>query len=231
MSEDEPLYQIGICPNCPPNTRQQFLFATEESSEPITEFGELVAFEQLEVFSLFRCLRCESILLYRTEACAPTGIRPDELDYYAGDGVARLNPDQFQELSRLLHSTKDESSKESILDPSTPETVQRCYEIGTKVRPISIDLYALQLRKTLEAICKDLGAPDQLESGRRAMLWQQIDALKEQNVVGSFIRDAAHKLKDISNTGAHYSESTVTEGDIRKLEHLLRLITSFVYGS
>jgi hypothetical protein len=109
--------------------------------------------------------------------------------------------------------------------------VKRCYEIGTKVRPISKDLYALQLRKTLEAICKDLGAPDQLESGKRAMLWQQIDALKENNVVGSFISDAAHKLKEISNTGAHYSESTVTDGDIRKLEHLLGLITSYVYGS
>ncbi len=227
MSEDEPLYQIGICPNCPAQTQQQFLFATEESSGPMTDLGKLVAYKQLEIFSLFRCVRCESILFYCTMPETTAGIRFDELDYYAVEGVARLTTAQFQELSSLLHSTKDES----ILDSSTPELVKRCYEIGTKVRPISKDLYALQLRKTLEAICKDLGAPDQLESGRRAMLWQQIDALKEKNVVGSFICDAAHKLKEISNNGAHYSESTVTDGDIRKLEHLLRLITSYVYGS
>jgi hypothetical protein len=230
MCEEESLYQIGICPNCPADSQQQYLFGTEESSGPVTDQGILVAYEQLEVFSLFRCMRCASILFYETSPETPAGVRFDELDYFAAEGVGRINTAQFLELSTLLHST-NEASKESILDPSTPEMVKRCYEIGTKVRPISKDLYALQLRKTLEAICKDLGAPDQLESGKRAMLWQQIDALKEKNVVGSFISDAAHKLKEISNTGAHYSESTVTDGDIRKLEHLLGLITSYVYGS
>ena len=230
MSDDEPLFQIDVCPNCPTGTRQQFLFATEESSGPITELGELIAYAELEVFSLFRCLRCQSILFYRTEACAPSGIRYDELDYYAGDGVARLNPDQFQELSRLLYSTKDETSLKLILDPFTPEPVKQCYEIGLKVRPISKDLYALQLRKALEAVCRDKGASDRLASGKRAMLWQQIDELEKQNVVGEFISKAAHELKEISNTGAHYSERTVSEKDIRKLEHLLALITSYVYG-
>jgi hypothetical protein len=160
----------------------------------------------------------------------PTGIRFDELDYYAAEGVARLTTAQFLELSSLLYSTKDESSKESILDPSTPEFVKRCYETGTRVRPISKDLYALQLRKTLEAVCKDKGASERLASGKRAMLWQQIDELEKQNVVGAFISRAARELKEISNTGAHYSERTVTDGDIRKLEQLLGLITSYVYG-
>jgi hypothetical protein len=63
------------------------------------------------------------------------------------------------------------------------------------------------------------------------MLWQQIDELEKQNVVGEFISKAAHELKDISNTGAHYSERTVTDGDIRKLENLLALITNYVYGN
>jgi hypothetical protein len=230
MSDDEPLYQIGICPNCPADTRQQFLFATEESSGPITNLGQLVAYEQLEVFSLFRCVRCESILSYNTMPETTTGIRFDELDYYAAEGVARLTSAQFLELSSLLYSTKDES-KESILNPSTPQLVKRCYEIGTRVRPISKDLYALQLRKTLEAVFKDKGASERLASGKRAMLWQQIDELEKQNVVGAFISKAAHELKEISNIGAHYTERTVTDGDIRKLEHLLALITDYVYGS
>src|SRR5439155_5668447 len=118
---------------------------------------------------------------------------------------------QFLELSSLLYSTRDKSSKISILDPSTPELVKHCYEIGTLVRPISTDLYALQLRKTLEAVCKDKGASERLTSGKRAMLWQQIDELEKQNVVGAFISKAAHELKEISNTGAHYSERTVTD--------------------
>jgi hypothetical protein len=231
MSEDEPLYQIGICPNCPEDSRQQFLYGTEESSGPVTDLGVLVAYKQLEVFSLFRCLRCESILFYDTMPATSTGVRFDELDYYAAEGVARLTRAQFLELSNLLYSTKDDLSKGSILDSATPEPVKRCYETGRQVRSISKDLYALQLRKTLEAVCKDKGASERLASGKRAMLWQQIDELEKQNVVGEFISKAAHELKEISNTGAHYSELTVTDGDVRKLEHLLGLITTYVYGS
>lgn len=62
------------------------------------------------------------------------------------------------------------------------------------------------------------------------MLWQQIDELGKQNLVGEFICKAAHELKAISNSGAHYSELGVPEVDIRKLEHLLGLITNYVYG-
>jgi hypothetical protein len=231
MSRDELLYQIGICKNCPTDTRQEFLFATEESSGPVTDLGQLVGYQNLEIFSLFRCVRCESILLYNTMPETTAGIRFDELNYYAAEGVARLTTAQFLELSSLLYSSRDESSKYSILDPATPELVKSCYEIGIRVRPISKDLYALQLRKALEAVCKDKGASERLPSGKRAMLWQQIDELEKENVVGSFIADAAHKLKEISNTGAHYSDRPVSDGDIRKLEHLLGLISGFVYGS
>jgi hypothetical protein len=62
------------------------------------------------------------------------------------------------------------------------------------------------------------------------MLWQQIDELGKRNIVGEFIAKVAHELKEISNTGAHYSEREVTQSDIRKLEHLLALITNYVYS-
>ena len=61
------------------------------------------------------------------------------------------------------------------------------------------------------------------------MLWQQIDELETQGVVSNFISKAAHELKDISNTGAHYSEKSVSDADIRKLESLLFLIANHVY--
>jgi hypothetical protein len=232
MSTEEPLHQMGICPNCPADTQQLFLFATEEFSEPITEHGTLVAYEQSSTFSLFRCVRCESLLLYDTTWDLPGPISIEEIDDSDHVFVAKLTKAQFVELSTLLYSTKTESPKEkSILDPSTPELVRSSYEIGTRVRPISKDLYALQLRKTLEAVCQDRGASDRLASGKRAMLWQQIDELEKQNVVGEFISKAAHELKDISNTGAHYSERAVSDGDVRKLENLLALITNYVYGS
>lgn len=107
MSSNEPLFQIGICPNCPADTQQLFLFATEECSGPITRLGILEGYEQLESFSLFRCVRCESILFYETMPETQTGIRYDELDYYSAEGVSRLTPAQFLAILALQQwSTK-----------------------------------------------------------------------------------------------------------------------------
>ena len=111
-----------------------------------------------------------------------------------------------------------------MLDPSTPDCVRDCYDLGVRVRPFSNDLYAVQLRKALEAVCKDREVPE------RATLYQQIEELAKQNKAGEVISKAAHELRDVGNRGAHYSDAKVTDGDIRKLEHLLGLTTAYVYG-
>ncbi|HAF14603.1 MAG TPA: hypothetical protein DCK93_14185 [Blastocatellia bacterium] len=102
--------------------------------------------------------------------------------------------------------------------------------IAIRVKPISNDLYALQLRKTLEAICKNLGADEFLpQSGKRAMLWQRLDQLGEKHIISPLISEAARELKTLSNIGAHYSEVPVSADDIRKLEALIQLIVIYVY--
>ena len=217
--------------------------------EPAMFPGKVPRYFIVRTLSLFRCEGCKSISLRETNLSEAQVLPKD-------DWVIDLSSDEFPHSSKLLYSTpkldylrinlerlglaysdlpaeiRARFYRESPnLDPSAPESVRRCYEIGVAVRPICADLYALQLRKALEAVCKDKGAPEYLPNGKRAMLWQQIDELGKQNVVGEFICKAAHELKDISNTGAHYAERKVTEGDIRKLEHLLALITAYVYGS
>jgi hypothetical protein len=126
---------------------------------------------------------------------------------------------------------KGSDKETSISDRSTPELVRGFYDIAIQVRPISNELYAVQLRKTLEAICENLGAPRHLPSGETVKLWDQINKLGKQNVLGEFISKVAHELRAITNSGAHYSKEEVREGDIRKLELLLALITNYIYGS
>jgi hypothetical protein len=252
MANKKDFYQVGICPNCSGQTRQQFLFATNDYAQPpATPPSQYMV---VRTWSLFRCEGCRSLSLYETKLehaqFLPTGKR--------NEWLVDLRSYVFSDQCKLIYSTPalnyfkvffelldvDYSDPEQVhptmkartdrespnLDPATPETVRQCHEIGIAVRPISLDLYALQLRKTLEAVCKDVGASECLENGRRAMLWQQIEELGRRNLVGEFICKAAQELKDISNTGAHYSEDEVTHADIRKLEHLLALITMYVYG-
>lgn len=111
-----------------------------------------------------------------------------------------------------------------------PRAVRACWDLALQVKPISRDPYAVQLRKTLETICRRSGASDHLPSGKRAQLWQQIDELRAKKKVSEFIAQAASELRDISNSGAHYCAAQVSASDIRKLERLLELICEYVYG-
>src|SRR5258708_10244035 len=105
MSIDEPTYQTGICPKCPSGVVQRFLFATENRYGPITEQGRIVAYEQFETLSLFRCEKCEANLLFLTEYDAPAPISLDELSLSDPNEVAELDPTTFLEISTLVWPT------------------------------------------------------------------------------------------------------------------------------
>src|SRR5262249_33560535 len=115
MSEHEPLYQLGICPNCPADSQQLFLFATDESLEPNIEHGMLVAYERCYTYSLFRCIRCGNLMFYDTTWDLPTGISIERMDDSDPAQVAKLTKAEFFELSTLLYFTKDESPKEKSI--------------------------------------------------------------------------------------------------------------------
>lgn len=69
MCPDEPLYQIGICPDCSADAEQRLLFARDpEWFGPITERGQIVAYELIVTLSLFTCQQCRGTLLYSTQA-------------------------------------------------------------------------------------------------------------------------------------------------------------------
>jgi len=145
--------------------------------------------------------------------------------------ILELDSSEFREVSTLIYSTLKTQLVPPVPGhvPPVPESVRQCREIAIRVKPISNDLYAVQLRKTFEAVCEDKGAPKYLPNGKRAILWQRIAKPEKQNVVGQFIFTVAHELKTISNGGAHYSEVPVSGADTRKLEHLLALIIDHIY--
>ena len=248
MAKKQTFYQVGICPHCSSQTRLPFLFATNDYMEPPVFSGKIPRYMVVRTLSLFGCDGCKSVLLYGTKLEEAQILPKDEW-------VMDLSSHEFSSLCKLIYSTpelnylqinleqlglhlsdlpssvRERFYRESpIVDPATPASVKQCYEIGIAVRAISRDLYAVQLRKALEAICHDKGASEYLD-GKRLNLHQQITQLEKLNVVGEHISKAALKLKEICNRGAHYSDPDLTDSDVRKLEALLQLITSFVYGS
>jgi hypothetical protein len=213
---------IGNCPHCN-NTAPQTLQYTY-----LLEIGD----ENQEInperaYFMFACDTCNELLLYQAEfpnKDLEYREKFDEEEFFQPFVV------EYYDLFELVWPRFEKQEYKLILDASVPKSVRECYELGGRVRPLSQDLYALQLRKVLEAICKSLGADEFLpQSGKRAMLWQQIDHLRNNHILSPRISSAAHELKTLGNVGAHYSELPVSTEHIRKLEALIQLIVTYVY--
>jgi hypothetical protein len=223
MSNEEFLYHSGICPNCPTDTPQRFLFAANESSGRIFEAGKAFLEGKVETFSMFRCDGCGAILVFKT--FLEDVVDVDNPILFNPEWILDLDSDEFKTSSTPIYSTL----KKQLLHPSVPEHVRRCYETAIRVKPISNDLYALQLRKTLEALCKDKGAKGAKLVDQIDELWPQIHDPAKQKAVRNLISTAAHELREIGNFGAHDSELATTDAHAHKLRHLLELITECVY--
>jgi hypothetical protein len=66
MSKEEPLHHSGICPNCPADTDQRFLYKADERSGKYREAGKVLLYGRVEILSLFCCVGCGAILVYKT---------------------------------------------------------------------------------------------------------------------------------------------------------------------
>src|SRR6266446_5165034 len=98
MARKETFYQVGICPNCPSQTRQQFLFATNDYMEPAMFPGKVPRYFIVRTLSLFRCEGCKSISLRETNLSEAQVLPKD-------DWVVDLSGDEFPHSSKLLYST------------------------------------------------------------------------------------------------------------------------------
>jgi hypothetical protein len=97
MSNEEFRYHSGICPNCPADTMQRFLFAANESSGRHLEAGKMALHGKVETFSMFRCDGCGAILVFKT-------FRDDVVDVddpilFNPEWILDLDSDDYSELA------------------------------------------------------------------------------------------------------------------------------------
>lgn len=224
MTQDEPLFQIGIFPNCGPEAEQRFLFATEDRYCPIIEQGRIIAYDSVETLSLFRCERCGSNLLYSTTSDNPSGVSVDELDLSDPFEVAELDPATFQECSTL-----EWPLRRLALPSSVPENVRKIYEGAIKVKASSPDSFSVQIRRAIQAICINKGAKEYDQDGRHLDLVDNLRELSRSGVFPRQVTDVLHQLKYLGNIGAHGLDETVKPEIANIADELFRLLIQFIY--
>ena len=112
--------------------------------------------------------------------------------------------------------------KKRKLHESVPNTVGRFYLEALRVKDRSPSSFAVQIRRSLEAICKDRGV-----QGRN--LDQQLKQLTSQGIIPSIIAEIADELRLLGNIGAHADDLRVTSEQVQAMDDFFHLVIEYVY--
>ena len=223
MATDEPLYQIGICPNCPSDAEQRLLVTPiDEWSGPIVEHGQIEAHEFNETLSLFTCERCRGTLFYASypELPWPLPVGEESDPYW----IVKITPAQFLEDSTLLWPIKRET-----LPSSVPENIRKIYEGAIKVKASSPDSFSVQIRRAIQAICVDKGAKEYDEEGRPMKLVDMLRQLKDERIFSEQVTDVFNQFRYAGNLGAHSGDETIKPTIIEVYDEIFRLLIQYIY--
>ncbi len=139
------------------------------------------------------CETCDSVLLY--------------------DGIANDASKNWPDLVYPRNAT---------LPPSVPEAVRDIYGEAAVVKQNAPNAFAILIRKALEAICDDRGAP----SGSLAA---RLKYLAERGEIPPSLGEMTDALRVVGNTAAHGSLQPITHPMTWAIDDFFRVIVEYVY--
>jgi hypothetical protein len=105
---------------------------------------------------------------------------------------------------------------------SIPESIKQIYGEASKIKLSSPNAFAVQIRRALEALCRDRGA-----KGRN--LQEQIKDLVTREELPATFGEAADLLRHLGNTGAHADDRSIRLSQVDPLDKFFRAIVEYVY--
>lgn len=108
------------------------------------------------------------------------------------------------------------------LSLEVPRVVAEVYEEAIRIQYIAPNAFAVQIRRALEAICKDRGA-----KGRE--LAQKLKNLAERGDIPPTLVEVSEVMRVIGNSGAHLSDDPVKPWQARMLNEFFVTLVEYVY--
>jgi len=113
---------------------------------------------------------------------------------------------------------------EISLDDSVPEHISKIYEEAIRIKNIAPNAFAVQIRKGLEAICKDRGT-------KKKYLTEQIKELAEKGEIPSNLVEASDVVRLIGNIGAHANNQEVHPMQAFAINDFFKMLIEYIYVS
>ncbi len=226
MARKEKYYQVGICPHCSDDVRQEFVDGINEYSYEILDQGKRYVYGDVHTLSFFRCDGCHAIVGYRTYYADAVDI--EEAEKLDKKWVFRQNDREsdsyFKDHASLIYSTHPQAT-ERQLSHYAPEKIRKEYEQALKIKRQDPASFAMRIRRALEAICIDKGEP-----GKN--LNNDLKSLSENGIFPSIVADIAEELKLIGNAGAHIKPRKpreIGEEQVQVIDDFFHLVVTYVY--
>lgn len=110
------------------------------------------------------------------------------------------------------------------LDDSVPDRIQKIYGEAVRVKHLSPNSFAVQIRRALEALCLDRGVKD-------GVLARKLKVLSDWGEIPSILSEAGDILRLIGNVGAHADEIDVHPLQAMAIDDFFQAIVDYVYVS
>ena len=187
------LQSVGHCPHCG-NTAPQRL---------IGNCSHLHNKDGAHHFLLTQCQTCAEGITYRHIDPRNTGL---ELSH------GRFDLSQYE---LVWPSTND-------LHQCVPQSVRKIYAEASAIRTRAPNAFANQIRRSLEAVCKDRGA-----TGR--VLAQSLAELAQRGEIPKILSEMTDVLRTLGNVGSHAGDEEIPLEYVEVIDDFFRAIIEYVY--
>lgn len=195
MDTSSPIKRIAFCPHCGNRAPQRLVYMQQFDERVwLTSTGQEDAHPAAYFVAV--CETCSEVLIYQA--------------YMAFEET------DFREAKLVWPKV--------ALDVSVPEGVARIYEEAARIKAIAPNAFAVQIRRALEALCKDRGA-------KAGALARQLQELSDRGEIPKTLPEASEVLRLIGNVGAHASDTDVHPLQAAAIDSFFKAIVEYVYVS
>ena len=110
------------------------------------------------------------------------------------------------------------------LDQSVPKNISKIYDEAIRIKYISPNSFAVQIRRALEALCIDRGVNER-------SLATSLKTLSERGEIPEVLSEAGDILRLIGNTGAHVADIDVHPLQAMAIDDFFKAIVEYIYVS
>jgi hypothetical protein len=185
--------EVLVCPSCGNRTPHKLVFQHEHVGTWYSSDGSVTdGDDPTSIYTVFECATCHDISLY--SYLEPVGFESATLLYPKGDA---------------LHK-------------SVPPQVVSNYSEAKRIQTISPNAFAMLMRRSLEALCDDRGAPP-------GVLAKRLEALVAKGEIPPVLAEITSVLRSLGNAGAHNTSQRVTVPMTWAMDEFFRALVEYVY--